>query len=46
MFGVINGVPLGVNMEELKKNLDGGKVIDAVRLQMKREGRRVDASKV
>ncbi len=46
VFGVINGVSLGVNMEELKKNLDGGKVIDAVCLQMKREGRRVDSLSV
>ncbi|KAL1251100.1 hypothetical protein QQF64_018896 [Cirrhinus molitorella] len=46
VYGVINGVPAGVTMEELKKNLNGAKVIDAVRLQMNREGRRVDSLSV
>lgn len=46
IFGVIKGVPIGVTMEELKKNLDGGKVIDAVRLKMNREGRRMDSLSV
>lgn len=46
VYGVINGIPLGVTMEELKQNLEGAKVIDAVRLQMNREGRRMDSLSV
>lgn len=46
VYGVINGIPLGVTMEELRKNLEGAKIIDAVRLQMTREGRRMDSLSV
>lgn len=46
VYGVINGIPLGVTMEELKDNLEGAKVIETVRLQMSREGRRMDSLSV
>lgn len=45
-YGVIYGIPIGVTMEDLKMNLEGGKIIDAVRLQMNREGRKMDSLSV
>lgn len=44
--GVISGVPIEVSVEEIKKNLEGGKVGEVRRLQMNRDGSRVDSLSV
>lgn len=44
--GVISGVPLGVSMEELKSNINGGKIVGARRLLMNREGNRMESLSV
>lgn len=36
--GVITGVPISVSMEELKKNIKGGKVLNVQRLKSAKEG--------
>lgn len=42
--GVISGVPLSVSMEEMKTELNGGKVLDAKRIINKRNGERAETS--
>lgn len=37
-IGVITGVPLSVNMEELKKNIKGAKILSVQRMKTKRDG--------
>lgn len=37
-IGVITGVPMNVSMEELKKNIKGGKVLNVQRLKTTKEG--------
>ena len=44
--GVISGIPLGEKLEELKKNIKGGKIEDIKRLQMVREGQKVDSTSI
>ena len=44
--GVISGIPLGEKLEELKKNIKGGNVVDIKRLQMVREGQKVDSTSI
>lgn len=36
--GVISGVPLSMSMEDVKNEIQGGKVIEAIRLKSKRDG--------
>lgn len=44
--GVITGVPVSVGMEEIKKNVRGGKVIKAQRLKTTREGRKKESETI
>lgn len=44
--GVIYGIPVEEDLEEVRKNIKGGKVIGIKRLQAKREGVRVDSLSV
>ncbi|XP_056270945.1 uncharacterized protein LOC130194087 [Pseudoliparis swirei] len=44
--GVITGVPVSVDMEELKRNLKGGAIVNAQRMKMTREGVKMDSESV
>ena len=44
--GVISGIPLGEKLEELKKNIKGGNIVDIKCLQMVREGQKVDSTSI
>lgn len=44
--GVISGIPLGENLDELKKIIKGGEVTNIRRLQAFRNGERVDSTSV
>lgn len=42
---MVTGVPVEVTTEELRRNLEGGKIIEAIRLKVNRNGGRVDKVK-
>ncbi|XP_059813909.1 uncharacterized protein LOC132385715 [Hypanus sabinus] len=44
--GVITGVPMSINMEELKRNIKGGKVINVRRLKTTKEGMKKESETV
>ena len=44
--GVISGIPLGERLEELKKNIKGGKIEGIRRLQMVKDGVKVDSTSI
>jgi len=46
MCGVITGVPLEISMKELMRNIKGGNVIEAKRLQRNREGNKEESLSV
>lgn len=44
--GVISGIPLGEKLEDLKKNIKGGTVVEVKRLKMNKNGEKVDSTSV